>query len=417
MKVCYASQSFYPHIGGVSTYLLNVARELVNKGHKVKEMHLKTSEEGFEDNIYGIDISRVPKEGLDSETMKGFSQFKEAIYKECHNPNEIFTKNAPEMPGFKEYEKINKYFGEQLTELMEKDKPDIIHIHDFQLLCLHKYIPRHIPAVLTWHIPFNSEVSGHLAKFLAENMKAFDKIIFSTQEYIEEAVKIGIPREKTELIYPVAKTNLFKYLDIDKTEVRRKYGIPEDSKIILCVQRVDAKSGHEQLIKSMPEVLNSVPKAKLVFVGEKSMSSKFSKEREQMTNKVKQLVKDLGIEENVLFLPNIDYHELPKVYNSVDLVALCSRNEGFGLSLTEGMACGNPVIGTKVGGIPEQIEDGKNGYLVEVDDIDSTSKQISKTLNDKELQKQMSQRSLDIVEEKFKTEKGVEKHLKLYNSF
>ncbi|MBA3064843.1 glycosyltransferase, partial [Candidatus Woesearchaeota archaeon] len=368
-----------------------------------------------QDEIKGVSIFRVPKEPIDSRIMEGYSKFKEEVYKECHYNKNEFRKPADQMEGFSDFNTVNEYFGEKIKELLEEDHADIVHIHDFQLLFAYRYVPRGTPLILTWHIPFIENMSKPLSEFLIKNLNEYDKIIFSSPEYIGAAVNAGLSRDKTELIYPIANTKLFKVMDVNKTVVREKYGIPKDSKVILCVQRVDAKCGHEQLIKAMPKILKDVPNAKLVFVGGKSMSSKLSKDREILNQKVQQLIKDLNLDKDIIFTGNIDYNILPELYNSADIVALCSKNEGFGLSVTEGMACGNPIVGTKVGGIPIQVKDNENGFLVDVGDINATSDKIIRILKNNKLRDRMSKKSVEIVENNFKMEIGIEKHLIVYN--
>jgi len=415
MKIYYASQSFYPHIGGVSTYLLNLCKEMVDKGNTVVEVHLRPSGEINQDEIKGIEIHRVPREPIDNKIMRGYYKFKEAVYKESHYNKKEFTKQANEMQGFNEFNKVNEYFGEELKNLLEENPADIVHIHDFQLLFTYKYVPRGTPLILTWHIPFIKNMSKHLSEFLVKHLKEYDKVVFSSQDYIDAVVKAGLPRKKTELIYPIANTNLFKVMDVDKSKVRKKYNIPKNAKVILCVQRVDPKSGHEQLIRAMPKILKKVPTAKLVFVGGKSLSNKLSKERETLSKKIRKLVKDLKLGRHVLFVGNIDYNIIPEIYNSADVVTLCSKNEGFGLSILEGMACGIPAVGTKVGGIPIQIKDGENGFLIDVGDIEATADRIIKILTNIKLRKKMSKKSLEILDKKFRMEMGIEKHAALYN--
>jgi len=416
MRIYYASQSFYPHIGGVSTYLLNLCKEMVKKGNEVVEVHLRPSGEVHEAEIKGIVIHRVPKEPIDLKIMEGYSKFKEAVYKECHYNLNEFNKPPAEIEGYEEFNKVNEYFGEELKNLLEEDPADIVHIHDFQLLFAYRYVPRGTPLILTWHIPFIENMSKYLSKFLIKHLKEYDKVVFSSQDYIEAAVKAGLPRGKTELIYPIANTELFKAMETDKEAVKEKQGIPKNSKTILCVQRVDPKSGHEQLIRAMPEILKKVPNAKLVFVGGESLSSKLSKSREILRQKVLKLIKELKLEKDIIFTGTVDYYELPKLYNSADVVALCSKNEGFGLAITEGMACGNPIVGTKAGGIPIQVKDGVNGFLVDIGDIKATADSIIKILTDDKLRRKMSLNSLKIIEKNFKIEAGIEKHLMLYNT-
>ncbi|RLG14927.1 MAG: hypothetical protein DRN66_00610 [Candidatus Nanohalarchaeota archaeon] len=415
MKIYFASQSFYPYIGGVSTYLLALEKEMVKKGNEVVEVHLRLSGEPNEDEIEGIEIHRVPREPIDREVMLGYSKFKEAVYKECHYNANAFAKDCARIEGYEEFNKVNDYFGKELEELLKHAPADIVHIHDFQLLFTYKYVPRGTPLIITWHIPFIKKMSKELSEFLIKHLNEYDKVVFSSQQYIDAAVSAGLIREKAELICPITNTHFFKATEVNKESVKEKYGIPAKSKLIMSVQRIDPKSGHEQLIRAMPKIIKEVPEAMLIFVGSKSMSNKLSSDRALLEKKIKKLIKTHGLEKNIIFTGNISDSSLLKLYNTVDLVALCSKNEGFGLSVTEAMSCGKPIVGTNAGGIPIQVKNGKNGFLVDVGDINATAKSIIKILSDETLRKKMSLKSTEFLENKFNIERGIEKHLMLYN--
>jgi sucrose-phosphate phosphatase subfamily len=415
MKIFFASQSFYPHIGGVSTYLLNLAKGLQEKGHEVTEVHLRPPHEANEEEVKGIKVYRVPQEPIDKELLEGYSSFKENIYNGSHSLANNFTKPVTDMKGFEEFSKINLVFGEQVAKLLKRDPAEIVHIQDFQLIFLYKYVPRGIPLILTWHIPFLDTMSQHLKEFLVKNMREYDRVIFSSPDYIKAAIKAGLPKEKTVLIYPIANTNLFKVMEVNKEEIRRRYNLPLNNKLILCVQRIDAKSGHEQLIKALPIVIKEVPDVKLIFVGSESLSTKISASRQKYQDNVHKLINDLNIKDYVVFVGNIDYYELPKVGNVVEMVTLTSKIEGFGLSLNEGMCCGKAVLGTRTGGIPLQIEDNINGFLVDVGDIENTAKKIITILKNDVLREKMGKESLRIIKDKFAMSIGIEAHIKLYH--
>jgi len=415
MKIFFASQSFYPHIGGVSTYLLNLAKGLIQRGNEVVEVHLRPPNESSEEIIKGIRVFRIPKEPLKEDLLKGYSNFKERIYKECHGEGEFFKKEPLITYGYDEYHQINLSLGRQIEELLEKNPTEIVHIHDFQLLLIYRNTPRGIPVILTWHIPFIDTISKHLKQFLIRHMKEFDRVIFSCEEYAKSAIKAGLPPEKAEVICPISNTNLFKQGEYGY-ELKGKYNISEDYKIILCVQRIDSKSGHLQLIKTMPKILKKFPKVKLMFVGGESLTSKISKERERNEQEVHELIKTLDLQEHIIFTGSVEYEKLPMYYNSADIVALTSKNEGFGLAITEGMACGKPIVGTNVPGIALQVKDGINGFLVEVGDFDKTAQKIVELLKNKKLSERMGKESLRIVKSNFETSKGIDKHHQLYRS-
>jgi sucrose-phosphate phosphatase subfamily len=246
-------------------------------------------------------------------------------------------------------------------------------------------------------------------------MKEFDKVIFSCEEYAKSAVKAGLPSDKVEVIHPIANTNLFKPKKYGN-ELKKLYNIPEDYKIILCVQRIDSKSGHMQLIKSMPAIIGKYPKIKLMFVGGESLTSKISQERQRYENEAHGLIKSLNLEGHIIFTGTVDYEKLPMYYNSADIVALTSKNEGFGLAITEGMACGKPIIGTNVPGIALQVRDGLNGFLIEVGNIEKTAERILNLLNNDKLREQMGRASLGIIKSKFEMSKGIDKRFQLYRN-
>lgn len=413
MKIFFASQSFYPNVGGVSTYLLNLAKGLMQRGNEVVEVHLRPPNESSEDLIKGIKVFRIPREPLNEDLLKGYSNFKERIYKECHGEGEFFKKEPLITYGYDEYHQLNLSLGRQIEELLEKNPIEIVHIHDFQMLLIYRNIPRGIPVILTWHIPFIDSISKHLKQFLIRHMKEFDKVIFSCEDYAKSAIKAGLPSEKAEIIYPIANTSLFKPKKCGD-EIKNLYNIPKECKILLSVQRIDPKSGHIQLIKSMPQIVKKFPNVRLIFVGGKSLTDKISDERQECEKEIHALVKNLHLESHIIFTGTIDYEKLPLYYNSADIVALASKNEGFGLAVTEGMSCGRPLIGTNVPGIALQVKNGVNGFLVDPGDIDETADKILKLLKNDELREKMGMESIRIVKSKFEMSKGIDRHHQLY---
>ncbi|MCM8780669.1 MAG: glycosyltransferase family 4 protein, partial [Candidatus Omnitrophica bacterium] len=133
--------------------------------------------------------------------------------------------------------------------------------------------------------------------------------------------------------------------------LRERFSLGQ-GEVIGIVARLSDVKGHKYLIEAMKLVLQKVPKAHLLIVGEGRM-------KQDLIN----LVKQLNIEENVSFVPTV--LDTPEVLSVMDIFVMPSLKEGLGLSLMEAMACGLAVVGSDVGGIRELIQHGYNGLLLE----------------------------------------------------
>lgn len=126
------------------------------------------------------------------------------------------------------------------------------------------------------------------------------------------------------------------------------------------------------------------------------------------------LIDELGLDDKVLLLGKQE--NLAELYSISDLKLLLSEKESFGLVLIEAMACGVPTIGTNVGGIPEVIEDGVDGYICELGDIKDIANKAINLLSDSELHQKMSNQAIKSVQQKFNSERIVSNYEDLYYS-
>jgi len=92
-------------------------------------------------------------------------------------------------------------------------------------------------------------------------------------------------------------------------------------------------------------------------------------------------------------LGNVSYEKMPYIYSISDVVVLPSLREGTPLVLLEAMACGKPVVATRVGGIPEIVEHGEGGLLVRPKDVEGLSKAILTLLEDPGLREEMGKKA------------------------
>jgi glycosyltransferase involved in cell wall biosynthesis len=124
---------------------------------------------------------------------------------------------------------------------------------------------------------------------------------------------------------------------------------------------------------------------------------------------LKNLVKKLDLEQNVIFLGKIDYGLLPHYYNLCDIFVLPSIEEGLGFVSAEALACLKPVVASNVGGIPDIIIHNKTGILIERKNPEALSDAIIKLLKDKNLAKRLALNGQSHIKKNFEEERVMEK--------
>jgi len=160
--------------------------------------------------------------------------------------------------------------------------------------------------------------------------------------------ELGVKRE-IEVIHVGVDTELFKPME------RTGEYLMEGEFTILTVARLHKYKGIEYLIEAMRFLQDQIPESKLYILGKGA-------EEENL----KKLAKKLGLERRVEFIQNpIPNYEMPFLYGECDVYVQPSIIEPYGIAVLEAMACGKPVIGTKVGGMRDTIKDGETGFLVE----------------------------------------------------
>jgi glycosyltransferase involved in cell wall biosynthesis len=186
--------------------------------------------------------------------------------------------------------------------------------------------------------------------------------------------------------------------------LRKRLGI-EGRSIVFSLRHHEPTYGLEYLIRAIPIVAKEKDDVVFVIGGDGSLM-KFHQ----------QLAKALEVRDKVIFVGKIPRDEVPYYYAMSNLTVVPSLQEGFGLVVSEAMACGKPTIGTKVGGIPDQIVDGYNGFLVQPRDPGEIAEKILLLLNDPKEARRIGMNGRRIVEEKFDANKRTDKIIQLYSS-
>lgn len=413
ISVCSVSQSFYPYIGGLARYVDALGRKFVSYGHEFRVVHFKTSETPVIDFSNGLEITRVNIPKLGEETLSKYMQFKELILQLTHGeiPSEVV--------GYEEYEEVNRKMAKDIADSYSYKNFDILHVHDFQTLLLGKILKTEynlkIPMIFTWHVPFIAQIPEFWRKFFIENMKYYDRIIFSIPQYTEDAIICGLERERIVTLPPFL--DISGYPPKESNKARTKYNISTDDFLIACVSRMDPRKGQELLIEAMDQIVNKNGRknVKCLFVGNGSFSKKMlNNSRQSRVDMLKEMVDSRALTRHIFFTGRVDDTDLYSIYHDCDVAIQPSIHEGFGLTITEAMILGKPVIGSNVGGIPIQIEEGYNGYLFEKGNYQELAQKILLLMDHSAQRTKLGLNGIETVKSKFSSEVGYQKYLKIY---
>lgn len=193
------------------------------------------------------------------------------------------------------------------------------------------------------------------------------------------------------------------YTDIELFLERESHGYASgDEKLVLFVGMLIFLKGIHILIQAMEPVIRQIPDAKLLIIG-----------RGGYKGRLKKLVSELGLEGEVEFLGHVSQAALSDYMRSCRVLVLPSLSEGLPRVLIEAMACGKPVIGTNVGGIPSLIRDGVNGFLVPPNSPEALAEKIIYLLLREGEAARMGAKGREFVAQTFSTEKYVEGYAKI----
>ena len=156
----------------------------------------------------------------------------------------------------------------------------------------------------------------------------------------------------------------------------------------------------DMVLEVAAEVHNEFEDVHFWLVGPELDSGTFSRVRQVQEG----YVKPLGPQDDI-----------PSIIKDTDLLILTSRSEGLPNVIMEAMAAGKPVVSTNVGGVPELIKDGWNGFLVSSEDVDSMAEKVKDLIKDSSLRKRLGRNAATFVREHFSVENMVNKTEELYN--
>jgi len=264
-----------------------------------------------------------------------------------------------------------------ITRLLKKIKPDIIHIQNIEFgkdIFLLNKILRKTYVIWARGSDINFLFIDKKNWLLKLVLKEADAVISLTYDMKKKIMEVC--NREIFVIPNGIDLNIFEGLS--KDELRKKFGLNKTQKTILYAGTLRPVKGLTYLIEAV-KIIND-KNNRLLLVG-------YGEEREHLEN----LVKKLKIENIVTFVGEVSNKEVFEYMTASDVLVLPSLSEGFPNVILEAMASGLPIIATKVGGVPEIINNEVNGFLIDPKNPQQICEKILLIFKDKKLREKISQ--------------------------
>jgi glycosyltransferase involved in cell wall biosynthesis len=185
-------------------------------------------------------------------------------------------------------------------------------------------------------------------------------------------------------------------------DLRKSLEIPEQGALVVCAGRLSPEKGQKDLLHAISRIKSRVKKSCFVICGDGPCRASLEQE-----------AADLGILDRVRF-PGFR-RDMLEIFRIMDLLVLPSHTEGLPNVILEAFSCAKPVVATRVGGVPELVEDGRNGLLIPPKSPDMLAEAIEKCLGSAETMKSMGREGQRLVSSKFSFEEQSRKLESVYS--
>ena len=402
-KIIYVCRRFNTdRWGGTETVIIETAKQLMCRGYDVQIFTTKALCKTEEEYVDGIKVRRfnysLPWFGL-SPVAKG-----------------TMLRKGGNLMSFS-----------LLWALLLEENVSLIHLHSTHRIgAIGRTVAKlnRIPYVVSLHggwfsvpqsemviikEPFNNKLEwGKIFGFFLGSRRVMKDatVIICVGKKEADAVENRLPYKRVE--YLPNGVDLHRYTEVDGELFRGKYEIAPETKIILCISRIDYQKNQILLIKSFAEVCRENTNKLLVLIGSVTVPEYYKK--------INELITDLRIEKKVILIPGLDPHDplLFSAFKACNVFVLPSLHEPFGIVILEAWAAQKAVIASNLGGIVGFTENGHDCILVEPDNKGELTTAISKVLSDLELTKKLATNGYRKANENFNWETITEKLITLY---
>jgi glycosyltransferase involved in cell wall biosynthesis len=397
MKILHVCDSLNPAgLGGYESYLHYLSEHLVSRGDVsivVAQAPQRDSPDFVDFEFYQVQY--LPGNYLEARKWEFLALPEKEREKSVDT---LFNKNDLELNV--------QCLEEQLADVIRQFQPDIIHAHSTYVV-FNRVLSKlqengaleDIPLIATIHgrpkpliLPSGEQTTDY--KSFA-TVCPFDLVLAvsnNVAEILEEYLKLAGSQVPVLPLYLGIDLSVFQ----PKPELEKKWDIA-------FMGRLERMKAVDLFPEMLSKLKDKYPSLKMLITGEGSY-----KER------ILQLLESSDLEHMVEYLGVVETVKVPSLLNHCKVFMYPSREEPFGLSIIEAMACSVPVIATNVFGPTEIITEGKDGLLIDPDDVDALVEAVISLLDDKQLRVEIGTQGRHTVEKRFDINKHIESLISIY---
>jgi glycosyltransferase involved in cell wall biosynthesis len=297
------------------------------------------------------------------------------------------------------------------THFLEHKNVQVLHSHRYKenllaaLLARRCRVPVHVSSRHGAPEPFTGwpHYKQGLIEILDRAVARYSTdCVVSVSEELRRYLTNYLPAAKVITIYNgIDEDQVFSRFTAPEAKMR--LGIPTDCAVVGTAGRLDPIKRLDIFLNAAKQISDGLPKTRFVIAGDGTEASR-----------LRDLAASLGLSERVLFLGHRD--DIYDVIRAMDIFVFCSDHEGLPMALLETLYLGVTVVARPVGGIPEVIQDGVNGVLVDSADPSTLARACLLILADDDRRKRFAQAGRRLIAEKFAVKETSGEVARLYRS-
>lgn len=202
------------------------------------------------------------------------------------------------------------------------------------------------------------------------------KVIGTSRAIRDDFIALGLPASKFEVLPIGVRLDRYRATPAHRMAKRSELGLAPTDVVIGTVSRAEHVKGLEFLVAAGSAIVRDFPEIRVVIVGGGSLMPELERR-----------AREAGVADRFVFLGIRE--DIPELLSAFDVFALPSRSEGMPFALVEAAAAGLPLVGSDVGGIPEVIDDGRNGYVFPAGDVDALAQRLGALIASADLRAKM----------------------------